>query len=235
MVAGDLVVGSERPAHRGLHAQDVEQLRRHVEPFGRPGGIGEGARRGAERGEPAEAVFRPAQREVLGRREAAGLPLGGRPDQPHQLRRFGERQRPEEQGVHEPEHRGVQADAARQRQHRDPGEQRIAAQRPRGVAQVLPGAGERPLVRDAGRGRRLPARLGQRAQPRREQIGALELGERERRRRLVVDAARDQRLAPILEMLGQLVEDRRLARRREMKRGEARPELGLPVTHDRPP
>ena len=122
----------------------------------------------------------------------------------------------------------------RQRQHRDPGEQRIAAQRPGGVAQVLPGAGQRPLARDAGRGRRLPARLGQRAQARREQIGALELGERERRRRLVVGAVRHQRLAAILEMLGQLVEDRRLARRREMKGGEARPELGLPVTHDHP-
>ena len=102
------------------------------------------------------------------------------------------------------------------------------------VAQVLPGAGQRPLVRHAGRERRLPARLGQRAQARREQIGALELGERERRRRLVVGAARHQRLAAILEMLGQLVEDRRLARRRQMKGGEARPELGLPVTHDHP-
>ena len=234
MVAGHLVIGSKRPAHRGLHAQDVEQLRGHVEPVRRPGGIDEGARGGAERREPAEAVFRPAQREVLRRREAAGLLLGGRPDQPHQLGRFGERQRAEEQGVHEPEHRGVQADATRQRQHRDPGEQRIAAQRPRGAAQVLPGAGQRPPVRHAGRGWRLPARLGQRAQPRREQIGALELGERERRRRLVVGAVRDQRLAAILEVLGQLVEDRCLARRRELQGGEAGPELGLPVTHDRP-
>ena len=59
MIAGDFVLGSKRPAHHGLHAQDLEQLRRHVEPFRRPGGIGERARRRAERGEPAEAVFLP--------------------------------------------------------------------------------------------------------------------------------------------------------------------------------
>ena len=237
MIAGHFVLGSpcsrpitgcnSPPGHRTapLTRRAIPTTGRHRRERERKGGTPRTGRSlsSARRSARYSAAEKPPDR-----------PVGGRLEQPHQLRRFGERQRAEEQGVHEPEHRRVQADATGQRQHRNPGEQRIAAQRPGGVAQVLPGAGQRPLARDAGRGggcqrdwASAPSRGASRlARSSSASVSAVAVSSS-----APSDISALRRSSRCWDSSSK---DRRLCARARGEGGEARPVLGLPVTHDRP-
>ena len=55
----------------------------------------------------------------------------------HQLMGLGERQRTQQDGIHDAEDSGIRADSQRQREYRDDAECRAATQQARSVAQIL--------------------------------------------------------------------------------------------------
>ena len=129
MIAVDFFVGTKRSPEHRRHAEHVEEIGRHAQPLRGPPRFGERHARLLVAGDAAEAGFLLIEGEVVGRGEAAVLVLRRGAVEPHQVVGVRKWQRTQEQRVHEAEHRGVQADAERQREDRDEREAGLPAER----------------------------------------------------------------------------------------------------------
>ena len=149
----------KRPSKRGANAQDREQFGGYASACqaDRIAGAGE-----------VEIVTLGIAGHVHGRGqlpERDDTALRIRPGDPDQAMRIGKGQRPQQDAVHQAEHRGVGADAKCQRDRGHGGETGILAQQPGAIAHVLPQGldpaqppGVLALLPDPGQRAELPQR-----------------------------------------------------------------------------
>ena len=145
------------------------------------------------------------------------------------------REPPDQHGIDEAEDRRIRTDAERQRERRREGEPRPAPRQPPRVAQVLPHVAEHVSTGSARRDGRRRARLFERRHGLAEQVLVAELGQGQTRRLVLRCPARPQLPPAILEMLRELVDDLRLAGRRETQRRQPRAHVPRPIRHVRLP
>jgi hypothetical protein len=150
--------------------------------------------------------------------------------------RIRDRQAPQPHRVEELEDGGVGADSERERQNRDQRKRRLEAQAPRAVAEVPgePGQPTRAIAvvarRDARRGG-----AGERVGQRRGEGGtARELVERGLPRRLGRGSAGGQLGVAVVQVLRDLLDDRRLAGRIQPETRQPLADVLAPIRHARP-
>jgi hypothetical protein len=147
----------------------------------------------------------------------------------HQPVRLVERQRLQDHAVDNAEDGRRRADPQRERDYRDAGEPAFFPQCARRIAQIV---GKRrqqmPCGSSGHRGDRR-ARLPERRHAFRQGVGAAEFRERGPRRLVGRDAAGDELLPAVLEVLRQLLDNLELARGREPQRRQTGSNLPRPV------
>ena len=239
--AAAVVVGHERPAGNRLDAEGVEEP--GCDPLagdvlGETVGAGHhhaADARDVARDDVEGAVAIAPVGHVQGRH---GTARGRRAalGEHHQPIRVAERQRTEQRRVDEREDRAVRADAQGERQDRDGREAGLPAKGAGGIAEVVPELGQyRPAGGHAGRRWRRHVRLAKLTHVAGERIGVVEFQRRHTPCVGVARAGGTQLLVALIEMLGKLLDDLRLARRTQAERREPSPQIVVPLRHCRLP
>ena len=144
----------------------------------------------------------------------------------YELFGLGDRKAAQPDRVEQLEDRRVRADAEGEREDRDDGEARLEEEPPRAVAEVLAEAGEEDPPPVSGGGTRDGAGGGSDSFSRGAERGAGELLQRRSGARRREPPAGQQLRVAVVEVLRDLLDDRRLARRIEIRRpDEARADL----------